>query len=474
MCLKNAKRWLTFKFSLGVRLAFFYSIAAFIILIAITIFLYWESINILYRADYQFLSDEIDTMQYIHRKKYNLAQFNKYTQYELAQPIDSIYRHYTRILSRDGKILAETPGMKNVIPHLSPELNLHKKSYRWYTENQINYLVAQAPIKLKNNDYVIMLIALDVSYQHDIMRDKKILSLSLFASLLFSIFIGFIVSYRGIKSLYDLTDAVKKITISSLHQRIQPEFLPKDLEQLGIAFNQMLDRFESCFVRLKQFSSDLAHELRIPINNLIGETEIALSREHTVSEYQQVLISNLEELQRVTQLIENILFLSRAENPQLELQKTSLDLVREINIICDYYEAIADEKNITLSIYGNAHFQANSVMFRRMISNLLSNAIKYTQIGGSIKFIITEDDDWITLKVEDNGIGIESSHLPKIFDRFYRVDAARSTSLGGNGLGLAIVKSIIELHNGKISITSTLEAGTTITIVFSKHTATPK
>src|SRR5438132_6660192 len=147
------------------------------------------------------------------------------------------------------------------------------------------------------------------------------------------------------RSLYLLTNQVKNITVTSLHQRIDPENLPKELKSLGLAFNQMLDRMESSFTRLKQFSSDLAHELRMPINNLIGETEIVISRDHSLADYQQVMMSHLEEYQRISHLIENILFLSRAENPHMEIEKTWLNLQDEIAFICEYYEALAEEKN---------------------------------------------------------------------------------------------------------------------------------
>jgi two-component system heavy metal sensor histidine kinase CusS len=264
-----------------------------------------------------------------------------------------------------------------------------------------------------------------------------------------------------------LTLAVEKITTTSMHQRISPKFWPKELSALGIAFNQMLDRIETSFLKLKQFSADLAHELRTPISNLMGETEIALSYNQSLEGYRQVMESNLEELHRISHLIENILFLSHAENPQLYLEKKILNVQEEILIVIDFYQAMADEKNIQISQIGKAKLNINSVMFRRMLSNILSNAIKYTDKDNFIHFdIIEKDRNLVQITCRDTGLGIAKEHLPKIFDRFYRVDTARSNYSGGMGLGLSIAKSIVELHQGTISIISELGKGTTVTLVF--------
>ncbi|VVC77293.1 Sensor kinase CusS [Aquicella siphonis] len=471
MFLKNVKPYIRKKISIRTRLTLFYSLAAFIIMTVITLFLYWESVNVLYKADYQFLADEAESIQHI-------LQNNKLNSNALAQAVidvpahhgNSIYRHYVRILDENNNTIIETPGSPK-IPLVDPARNppsAHhfKKSYRWYNTHDTSYLLVQTPVTLPKGKSGIMLITLDISYQHAVISDRKFLIIALLISTLCSLCLGFLAAQRGMRSLYTLTDTVKKITVTSLNQRTDPKSLPKELSALGVAFNQMLDRIESSFDRLKQFSSDLAHELRIPINNLIGETEITLSRAHSPEEYQQVLMSNLEEYHRISQLIENILFLSRAENPQMEIQKTSIYVQDEISIVCEYYEAMADEKNISVTCQGKAALRANSIMFRRMISNLLSNALKYTPDNGWIRFTITSQDNRVKIILSDNGIGISQEHLPKLFDRFYRVDSARSQLSGGIGLGLAIVKSIVDLHQGVISISSMPDQGTVIQLVF--------
>lgn len=441
------------------------------VLTVITVFLYWETTNILHKADYQFLSDEVDSIQYtLQNKNINLATLKQEIIEVPTQRGDSIYKYYIRLFDAKNQVMMETPGISNI---LLPDSNLnithshiYKKNYRWYSNNHTNYLLIQAPIKFANNQFGAVQIVLDITYQHTIVSDKKYLIIALVTSAISSLLLGFLIAHRGMKSLYALTNTVKKITATSLHQRIDPKTLPKELNPLGEAFNQMLNRIESSFVRLKQFSSDLAHELRIPINNLIGETEITLSRNHSIPEYQQVLASNLEEYQRISHLIENILFLSRAENPQLEIPKILLKVQDEIAVVCEYYQAMAEEQSISITYTGKAELRGNSIMFRRMISNLLSNSLKYTDKNGYIRIVISSHYNYIKITLSDNGIGIPQEHLPKIFDRFYRVDSARSQQSGGSGLGLAIVKSIVDLHQGEISITSQPDEGTTVSLSF--------
>lgn len=436
-------------------------------------FLYWETVNIIHKADYQFLSDELDSLQTIlETKPINFSVLRQEIIENPTESSNSIYRYYIRLNDENNQLIMETPGTSDILPVVSHRNLIVKKSpkqsYRHYSFNKTNYLIIQSPVKFSNQQYGNIQILLDISYQHIVMSDRKFLLISLLLSAISSLTLGFFIANRGMRSVFVLKDTVKQITATSLHQRIDPKSLPTDLRKLGIAFNQMLDRIESSFVRLKQFSSDLAHELRTPIHNLIGETELALSHLQTPEEYQQVLISNMEEYNRISHMIENILFLSRAENPQLEIQTTLLHVKDEIAVICDYYQAMADDKQISMSYQGDAELKINSIMFRRMINNLLSNALKYTPANGWVRFHITDSNHEVRIQLSDNGIGIAKQHLPKIFDRFYRVDSDRAQQSGGIGLGLPIVKSIVDLHHGSITFNSELNKGTTILLIFPK------
>ncbi|MBV9575658.1 MAG: heavy metal sensor histidine kinase [Gammaproteobacteria bacterium] len=462
------------KISIRTRLTLFYSLAAFILLTIISLFLYWETINILYRADHQFLANEIETVQYLFdNKSANMSDLKKEV-IEIPSKINnSIYHYFIRVMDAEGNTVIETPRMEKILPAKKAFIKsahyLNNETYWWHTEHNTHYLLIQAPIWLKTHQIGIIQIALDISYQHAIINDRNFFIIAIILSAICALFLGFFISNRAMRSLYVLTKTAKEISVTSLNQRIEPKYWPNELRALGIAFNQMLDRIESSFIRLKQFSSDLAHELRTPVSNLIGQTEIALSHTQSIDDYKQLLESNLEELHRVSQLTENILFLSRAENPQMEIHKSLLALYNEVVSVSDYYQTIADEKNIHLTCEGNASLLANGIMIRRVISNLLSNALKYTPPEGYVHIQIQETPhQTVEIQIRDTGIGIPAEHLAKIFDRFYRVDAARSQCAGGAGLGLAIVKSIVDLHHGAITVTSNVDVGTTFLLTFPK------
>lgn len=463
MFLKNAN-------SITAKLTLFYTVASFILVGGITIFLYWAMVNVLHQNDRQFLLDEIQIVQYLlERNDTNTLQHEI-----VLVPIalkNSIYHYSIRILDPNNKIIMDTPGMKDSLYGARTVFKQAKDDVvqgKWWTaKNGDVYLLLQSSVKLSNQDWTIQ-AALDISDQHIMIVKYRERALKvLITGVLFSLLIGYVIAKKGLRRLDELTETTKNITTLSLHQRINSKHWPKELRKLGRSFNDMLNRIEVSFSQLTQFSDDLAHELRNPIHNLINETEVVLAKTHSLQDYRQVLELNLEEFQRIYHIIENILFLARTENPQLNLSKERLDVNKEIAVICDFYQAMAEDKNITITCEGGGRMWANQVMFRRMISNILSNAIKYTEKNGSVHFHVNETPSEIVICLKDTGMGIDAKHIDKIFNRFYRVDSSR-TDHGSVGLGLAIVKSIAALHQGMVSISSQLGRGTEISIVFAK------
>jgi len=460
-------------YSIKTRLTLFYGLTTIVLLIVTALFFYLTTLHILHKANQQFLADEIGVLKnLLENQPHNLIRLQQEVIEAPYTETSSEYRHYIRIRDENNHTILQTPHFNRALKQADyfnhfPENN--ETIVRWNSAaNQ--FVLMQAKSKFgTSNKTVLIQVALDITYQQNIINHySKLLIVTLFSIILIAIGLGYLIANRAMGSLYRLTETTKKITVSSLHQRIDPKSWPQELNSLGIAFNAMLARIENAVLHLTQFSGDLAHELRTPINNLMGETEIALSRTHTITEYQKVLESHFEELQRIAHIIENILFLARTENPKLDIKKEWVSAANEISLICEFYQALADEKNIRVIQQGNASLYVNSIMFRRMLNNLLSNALKYTLEGGFIQFDTKELADVVEIKLTDNGIGIAAEHLPKLFNRFYRVDSARSRSAGGIGLGLAIVKSIIELHHGFISVTSQLDSGTTIILHFPK------
>ncbi len=476
MLLKNVKNFFSSTRSITTRLTVFYAVATFILLAAIAIFLYLGMISFLYQNDKQFLADEIDVVQYLLGSDLDQSALKHEVRDVPFVLAHSMYHYSIRVIDHNNQIVMQTPGMRDALKAADffnkTSTNIGKRDQWWFAPNGDKYLLMEVVSQNKQSGNGVWMVqaALNVSAQHAIINLYRQRAMTvLVVGELFAIFIGYLIARRGMRRLYDLTEATKAITATSLHQRIDTESWPKELRQLGRAFNQMLDRIEVAFSHLTQFSDDLAHELRTPVNILMGQTELALTQESSPEEYAQLLESNLEELQRISHIIENILFLARAENPQIDLKKIQLDVHHEVNKICEFYQAMADDKNIHVNCRGTACLMANQVMFRRMISNVLSNALKYTPANGKINFSIREiDDEKVEIKLQDTGIGIPAEHLPSIMKRFYRVDPSRSHDTGSVGLGLAIVKSILFLHDGELDITSELGQGTTITLTFPK------
>ena len=471
MSLKSVKKAWINRRSITLLLTLYYTFATSILLAVITLSLYWAMVGALSKAEHQFLTDEISILQHIVSTKKHDLHAIKYDVSEISYLLDnSVYNYYIRILDENRKTIVQSKGMDHVVQRTSFFDN-HigtNKSYWWQTSDGKSYLLMQSIAEHSSRQWIIQ-VALDVTYQrNEIMEYRKKLLIALGVGVALAFLLGYAIARRSMRRLHELTDATKKITASSLRQHINPQFWPRELHALGMAFNDMLMRIEKSVMRLTQFSDDLAHELRTPINNLIVETEVMLSKTATVAEYQHVLESNREEMGRISHMIENLLFLARAENPKLELKKILLNVQEEFSVIAEYYQAIAEEKNIRVRCEGEASVFANQVMFRRLLNNLVSNALKYTPSGGEILLSLDENSERARLIFRDTGSGIAAEHLPKIFNRFYRVDMSRSVTSGGIGLGLAIVKSIVDLHRGSIAISSEPGKGTQFEIVFPK------
>jgi two-component system heavy metal sensor histidine kinase CusS len=235
----------------------------------------------------------------------------------------------------------------------------------------------------------------------------------------------------------------------------------------------MLGRLEDSFNRLSRFSADLAHELRTPIHNLMGEAEVALSRTRSSEDYREVLESSLEEGQRLSRMIDSLLFLARAENAETRLEFSLVNVRNEMQAVVDYYDAVIAENQLEVHCEGQARLMADSILLRRALTNLLSNAVRHTPASGRITLSARETANGAAeISVTDSGPGIPAAHLPRVFDRFYRIDPARAHSEKGTGLGLAIVKSIMELHGGTVTVESGPGRGTTACLHFPARPAT--
>jgi two-component system heavy metal sensor histidine kinase CusS len=228
----------------------------------------------------------------------------------------------------------------------------------------------------------------------------------------------------------------------------------------------MLQRLEDSFLRLSRFSADIAHELRTPVNNIRGESEVALGRPRSVDEYRDALGSCLEEAVRLSDLIESLLFLARSESPGDHLKRKRQDIRALLSSVRDYYEASALECGVTLRLDCERELigEVDGALLQRALGNLVSNALAHTAVGGIISLSAAQHVQQLSIEVKDTGTGISPEALPKVFDRFYRADPARARRSGGTGLGLAIMRQIVFLHGGDVNIKSELGIGTTVLV----------
>ncbi len=279
--------------------------------------------------------------------------------------------------------------------------------------------------------------------------------------------IGYQIARHGIRPVEEMATTARHISSSNLQERIRAEGYPFELASLAATFNQMLDRLEESFERISRFSADIAHDLRTPVNNIRGEAEVALARARTVNEYRDVLGSCLEEAVRLSELISDLLFLARAESPLAHLHCEPVNVGELLDGVREYYEATAAESGISLitSLGDNPVVaELDRKLVQRAVGNLVSNAVAHTPAGGSVVLGAGAESASIRIEVSDTGAGIPAEALPKVFDRFYRVDSSRSKASGGTGLGLAIVQSIVVLHGGKAEIASEPGQGTRVTL----------
>ena len=323
-----------------------------------------------------------------------------------------------------------------------------------------NYRVSETFINLKNNNdhskQYRLVTALSLNFHHNYLNTLiNSLIVSAILLCLLAIAIVYFIVINGLKPLKNVSDKIKTVTSEKLSIRLDPETVPKELKQLTISFNEMLVKIEDVFVRQTNFSADIAHEMRTPITNLMTETQISLNKNRTQEELTEVLYSNLEEYNRLSRMISDMLFLAQADDNMLIPERKLIKIKSEIALIFDYFEFLAEDNGIQLKLIGDTQpIFADKDMLRRAITNLMSNALRYTPEGGIISIYITDVPNGIEVIISNPGNKIPEDHLPKLFDRFYRVDKSRQRSHEGSGIGLAIVKSIILAHKGSVSVAS--------------------
>jgi two-component system heavy metal sensor histidine kinase CusS len=289
--------------------------------------------------------------------------------------------------------------------------------------------------------------------------------LALGAGALLAFLLGWAVSQRGLLPVRTLAAHTTAIDVQHLHLRLDNAQQVSELRQLSDALNQMLARLEDGFGRLSRFSEDLAHEMRTPLNNLMGQTQLALQKNRSTEDYQALLASNQEEYERLARMIDNMLFLARAERPDAVLIRAPIALHEAVAQLCDYFEGMAEERGIVLVNEADGTLAADPQLLRRALANLLANALRYGSADSPVRIASQRQGGYVAISVTNQGEPMAPEHLPRLFDRFYRCDPSRAQPGDSGGLGLAIVRSIMQLHGGAVHVESSA-AGTCFTLRF--------
>jgi two-component system heavy metal sensor histidine kinase CusS len=261
--------------------------------------------------------------------------------------------------------------------------------------------------------------------------------------------LGYWVSRFGLRPLARLCGGARALSPRNLSQRL-PSPAASELVSLTNSFNGALDRLEAAYAQLEGFSADVAHELRTPIGNIIGVTQVALTRRRSVEELEETLQSNLEELERLRAIVNDMLFLARADRGETVNPLAQASLAAEVHKTIEFLEPLMEEKALSVDMLGDAVASVDRALFRRAMSNLLHNAIQYSPPGSRLQVALREQGDGIEIAVSNPGASIPGEHLVRLFDRFYRADPSRAYSQDNHGLGLAIVKAIAKMHGGTV------------------------
>jgi heavy metal sensor kinase len=277
---------------------------------------------------------------------------------------------------------------------------------------------------------------------------------------------GWFLAGRALRPVDAMTLAAQRIAAGYLTQRLNVPTSADEIGRLAVTFNTMIAKLETSFRQIRQFSSDASHELRTPLTVMKGETELALRRPREAGDYSVVLESNLEEIDRMTRIVDELLFLSRADMGEVKMERLPVTLHSLLDDIGRQAALLGQEREIqvVLGAMSSATVLGDELRLRELFLNLVDNAVKYSRSGGTVHVDLMAVSGQARVSISDNGIGISHEDQPKIFDRFYRTDEARAHTKKGTGLGLAICAWIAESHHGRIDVQSEVGKGSVFTV----------
>jgi heavy metal sensor kinase len=475
--------------SLRFKLTLWYVLILGILLISFSSFLYFTLSKSLYRDvdnKLRSLAELIASESASPLSKFGFGNIDQTLETSMnLKPIGK----FIQVLDESGNIGRKSDNLKNV--QLPISLNALKNASKGLITFETNRSFENAPLRIitfpvseKNHINKIVQVASSLEDVEDALNTLLlILIIAVPLALLVASLGGQFLASKALKPVDHITQTARMITSQNLNQRINPPKVKDEISRLVETLNEMISRLDRSFRQVKQFSTDASHELKTPLTILKGEVEVALRKERVPHEYEQVLKSNLEEINRMSQIVEDLLLLSRADSGEIRLNKEDMNLNEILNELVAHMNVLAQSKNLrieTSNHHEEIHIFGDPLRIRALFLNLIENGIKYTEEGGSIHILLTKDtlvqdgkqsgraqgeqEEFVKVIVSDTGIGIAREDQERIFDRFFRVDKARSREQGGSGLGLSICKWIVEAHRGKIEVESELGKGSSFII----------
>ena len=450
-------------------------LATFTLLICFWCVLYFSLVQSLEVQDRLVLTDRIGTLRtLLGSPTENWMRLKNRVESEWSTR--SFERIYVRISDSSGKLLTESPlipaDLRESFETLQSE-NFRKKTSR------PKRIEIGAQVFWVTNANIIVPGKQDADYHVTIMLDRTSeegLLQSFRATLIYVATIGIFVCWligraagrSALGPVRHISQMAARVSSARLSERVETERLPAEFVQLGNTLNEMLARLDESFSRLSRFSSDMAHELRTPLNNMLGSFQVTLGKERDPEAYQSALVLGVEECERLSGIIDALLFIARAEDPRQEIKKQEIDLNEEIQNIVDYYQVLAETTSTVIKYSGFAEpkILAERTLFQRALSNLISNACVHNPAGTVVNVSSIDTDGRTYITVEDSGRGIGAESIQRVAERFFREDESRTKVTGGSGLGLSIVQGIVRMHGGDLKITSEPKVGTKITIDF--------
>ena len=384
----------------------------------------------------------------------------------------TLKRDFISISSPSGKILGGSYNTaNNVIPILLKQKGISIFNNTTFStvklpENLLRIISVPFPSNGKKEYFIHVGTSLKpiTKLLH---REKILIIVDIVIVLLVTSFIGQFFVSRILKPVKEMAITADKITRKSLSARVESTHLDYEMQHLVDSINSMINRLEKAFKHIANFSLDVSHELKTPLAIMRSESEFALIKERSHKEYQSVLQSNLDQIQRMKKLVDDLLLLAKVDHEIEVFTFEKLELCGFLKKLYEKEKMLAAEKKINIEFetsIDTVFVSADTLHLRRLFINLLANAIKFTPLGGKIGITVKQTAEIAYIAISDTGIGINQEELDRIFERFYRTEEADETAEPGSGLGLCLALSIVKVHNGKIDVESTVGKGSTFTI----------